>query len=232
MQTKRLHLYIYIAIIAAITYQGCKSPKSTYEYIPDNSKVWGLDFSHYQQITDWDLFSEQRPGFVFLKATEGTTIQDEKYNEYYNEIRKYEIPVGSYHFFTYKSSGADQASNFLNTVKYQKGDLPLVLDAEYAKKMPDAKTVVRELQSFLKVVYNKTGIFPIIYCNYRYYLQYLKGNLTIKCHFWIVDYQGKPNCEWTFWQTTDKYRVAGVKGYVDFNIFSGTRRDLQNMLLQ
>lgn len=204
--------------------------KITFGEIKKEGKLWGLDLSHYQEVHDWDKVKEQKPDFIFLKATEGVTIRDEKYAEYYNSIRKIEIPVGSYHFFSYRSTGKDQAKNFITTVKYKRGDLPLVLDAEFSRKMPAAKIVVKELLAFLKAMNTKYGSYPIIYCNYKYYLTYLKDHLPAKCKLWIVDYQGKPDCEWTFWQTTDKFNVGGIKGKVDFNLYSGTPEDFKKLL--
>ena len=204
--------------------------KITFGEVKKEGKLWGLDLSHYQEIVDWDMLEDQQPDFIFLKATEGMTIQDDKYEEHYNKIRKLKIPVGSYHFFSYKTSGKDQANNFLSTVKYKIGDLPLVLDAEFSKKMPEKKDVVRELLSFMKAVKARIGSYPIIYCNYDYYLLYLKTNVTEECKLWIVDYKNKPNCKWTFWQTTDKFNVGGIKGKVDFNMFNGTREDFKKLL--
>jgi lysozyme len=202
----------------------------TFGEIKKAGKLWGLDLSHYQEIVDWDMLVEQGPDFIFLKATEGVTLQDEKYLEHYNQLRKLKIPVGSYHFFTYKTTGKDQAKNFLATAKYKQGDLPLVLDAEYAKTMPPPATVVKELMAFMKAVNTKYGTSPIIYCNFKYYLTYLKGNIPAKCKLWIVDYRGKPDCVWTFWQTTDRFNVGGVKGKVDFNLYNGTFEDFKRLL--
>ncbi len=196
----------------------------------DHEKTWGLDISHYQEVYDWSKLKEHEVGFIFVKATEGTTLQDAKYAEYYYKIRELKIPVGSYHFFTYMTSGKTQAQNFLSYAKFQRGDLPLVLDAEFAKKMPKRESVIKELNDFVMAIYNKTKTYPIIYCPQSYYLQYIKGNLPSKCKLWIVDYRARPSCDWTFWQTTEKYRVHGIKGYVDFNQFNGTKKDLKRLL--
>jgi len=238
-------------LIPMIVFQSCASKKNInssksfkkekfervdLEEIPidpamDHVKTWGLDISHYQEVYDWKVLKEHDVGFIFVKATEGTTLQDSKYKEYYNKIRELKIPVGSYHFFTYMTSGKTQAKNFLSFAKFQRGDLPLVLDAEFAKKMPKRESVIKELNDFVMAVYSKTKTYPIIYCPQNYYLQYIKGNLPTKCKLWIVDYRGKPNCDWTFWQTTEKYRAHGIKGYVDFNQFNGTKKDLKLLLL-
>lgn len=197
----------------------------------DHEKTWGLDISHYQEVYDWNKLKDHDVGFIFVKATEGSDYQDPKYSEYYKEIRKRNIMVGSYHFLTYLSTGKNQANNFLTYAKYQKGDLPLVLDAEFAKKMPAVELVKKQLMEFVTTIHKKTGIYPIIYCPYNYYVMYVKNNLPTKCKLWIVDYRGRPNCDWTFWQTTEKYRADGIKGYVDFNQFNGTKKDLKLLIL-
>jgi len=206
------------------------SNKDTSDDSKETDKIWGIDISHYQEVVDWGKLFEQEPGFIFVKATEGSTFQDPKYTEYYNTIRKLNIPVGSYHFFTYKSTGEDQAKNFLSIVKYQHGDLPLVLDAEFAHKMPEKKIIIKDLLEFMAVIYTKTGRYPMIYCDYKYYLLYLKDSLPVKCNLWIVDYKRKPDCDWTFWQITEKYKIGGVKGNVDFNLFYGSKKKLKSLL--
>lgn len=193
-------------------------------------KMWGIDVSHYQEIFDWTKIKEQELGFAFVKASEGSTIKDQKYLEFYQKFRSLKIPVGSYHFFTYSSNGKSQAKNFLSIARYQRGDLPLVLDAEFIKKMPDRRIVTRELKDFLATVTQITGCTPIIYCPYNYYLQYIKEIFPAKSKLWIVDYRGVPNCNWTFWQTTEKFKMPGIKGFVDFNQFKGSPEDLKKLL--
>jgi lysozyme len=196
----------------------------------NSDRLWGIDISHYQKIEDWNKIVEHEPGFIFVKATEGSTHQDPKYPEYYQSIRKHKIPVGSYHFFTYLSSGKDQAKNFLSVAQYKKGDLPLVLDIEFAKKMPEKPTIEKEVLAFINTIYDKTKCYPIVYCDYKYHSRYLKDCLPDKCKLWIVDYRSKPDCNWTFWQITEKYTVAGIKGYVDFNLFNGTEKDFKSLI--
>ena len=195
-------------------------------------KLWGLDISHYQEITNWEKVEAHKPDFIFIKTTEGSTHQDAKYPIYYKEIRNKNIPVGSYHFFTYSSNGRDQARNFLSVAKFNKGDLPMVLDVEFAKKMPERTAIEKEVLSFISTIFQKTKRYPIVYCDYKFYLAYLKNKLPAKCKLWIVDYRGKPNCDWTFWQTTDRYRVGGIKGPVDFNIFNGSLNDFKDLIYQ
>ncbi len=209
-----------------------KTPHSTFVpiQVSTDGEIWGLDVSHHQQNIDWETLGQHQPSFVFLKTTEGATKQDEKYVENYQGARNNNIPVGSYHFFTYKSSGKEQALNFLSRVKFNKGDLPPVLDLEFSRRMPPVDQVKSELMDFISIVSNKMACFPIVYCNYRYFNKYLHECLPEKCKLWIVDYKAKPDGNWTFWQTSDKHKVPGIKGYVDLNIYNGTKNNFAGLL--
>lgn len=202
----------------------------TYDQAKSSGLIWGIDLSHHQTDINWKKLEDQKPYFIFLKTTEGATHTDRLYQTNYKEARKLDILVGSYHFFSYRSGGKAQALHFLRTATYQKGDLPLVLDAEYHKKMPQKHVVTRELIAFLKTVKQKSGLKPIIYCDYDYYKDYLAGKLKSDYYLWICDYRREPDCKWTFWQTTDKFKISGVPGTVDFNIFQGTEKELKKML--
>ncbi|HRZ97818.1 MAG TPA: GH25 family lysozyme [Paludibacter sp.] len=205
--------------------------KVTFHQIKVEGKVWGIDLSHHQSTIDWDKLQSQKPYFIFFKATEGISHKDTKYSENYKNARKRKIITGTYHFFTYRSTGKAQARFFLSVAKFQKGDLPPVLDAEFRRNMPSDSKVTKELIDFLKAVTTKTGRKPIIYCDYDYYEKYLKNNLKTKYQLWICDYRQKPKADWLFWQTTDNFKIAGIKGNVDFNLFNGNKDKLNTILI-
>jgi lysozyme len=222
-------LALFAVFIALKQVDASDYRKVTFAQIKAEGKIWGIDLSHHQSDIDWDKLKDQKPHFIFFKATEGATHTDTKYTENYKNARKAKLIVGSYHFFSYNSNGNAQAEHFLSVAKFKAGDLPPVVDAEYRRNMPADKIVTRELVSFLKAVTTKTGKKPIIYCDYDYYKQYLDGKLKNEHLLWICDYKHKPKCEWTFWQTTDKFKIAGVKGHVDFNLFNGSKRKFEEM---
>jgi lysozyme len=199
----------------------------------DDGKVWGIDISHHQGKINWDkLAKNKKPHFVFIKATEGTSHRDKRYKENLKAARKNKIPAGTYHFFTYRKGGKAQAEHFLKTADIKPGDLPPVLDVEYLRKMPERKKVTKEILIWLEIVEKKLGYKPIIYCDYDYYLEYLKGHLKGTYKLWICDYRNEPTCKWTFWQKTDRKRFLGIKGNVDYNLFKGSEEELKKLLVK
>jgi lysozyme len=205
-------------------------PTLTLDDVKDLENLWGIDISHYQSTIDWEGLATEKPNFMFIKASEGIDIQDSKYISHYTEARRLGIPVGSYHFFSYKSPGKEQANNFLAVAQHNNGDLLPVLDAEYTRSTPkDRIKVAAELSDFVNTVYEKLGKYPIIYCNYSYYQAFLTEGIIDKCKLWIVDYKNQPTCPWTFWQTTDRFKLTSIKGHVDLNIFNGTQDNLKEL---
>jgi len=210
--------------------QRVQQPTITLNDINPLENVWGIDVSHYQSDIDWEMLGKQKPNFMFIKASEGINNQDTKYLTNYSEARKRRILVGSYHFFSFKSGGKEQANNFLSVAQHKDSDLLPVLDVEFRRKMPKKDFVVTELTNFINTIYEKLGHYPIVYCNYRFYKLYLQENLNEKCKLWIVNYQEKPTCDWAFWQTTDHLKLEGIRGYVDLNMFNGPIASLNEML--
>lgn len=190
------------------------------QYLGKNEKrfCWGIDISHHQRTIDWELLVEKnKPDFVFLKTTEGSTHVDTKYSTYLKKLRGFKIRVGAYHFFSYQSSGKSQAKNFIKNAKLTKGDLHPVLDVEFRNRMNSPTWIRREIKSFCTEIKNEYGVYPIIYCECAYYHKYLKRDLA-NLNFWISDLWREPTCDYVIWQYTDKGWVHGI-GAIDNNRF-------------
>jgi lysozyme len=205
-------------------------PELTIEDVKDTEQLWGIDISHYQKDIDWAKMQNEKPHFMFIKASEGADRIDEKYLTNYTEARKLGIPVGSYHFFSYKSTGKEQAKNFLAVARHSTGDLIPVLDAEFTRSIPaDKEKVTAELTDFINTIYEQLGYYPIIYCNYKYFQAYLTESIQKNCKLWIVEYRNQPDGDWTLWQKTNKFKLASIKGHVDLNFFKGNLTNLQEL---
>ena len=67
------------------------------------------------------VIESEKPYFVLIKATEGTLIVDPTYEQHRKRTRKGRYPVGSLSFFGHRTSGKEQARNFIKTAKLQRG---------------------------------------------------------------------------------------------------------------
>lgn len=206
--------------------------------IPSGYKVHGIDVSSHQGKIDWRQVDSLKSGgiefaFVFVRATEGITRQDSHFDRNWRELKKTDLLRGAYHFFYPSRDAGKQAANFIAQVKLETGDLPPVVDIEHSNGK-SRKQIIQSLSAYIKLIEEHYRIRPIIYTNHSFYTTYLKGSFD-QYPLWISYYTTKEqflaSCKypWTFWQHSEKGRVAGIKGHVDFNVFSGSRKNLQQL---
>jgi lysozyme len=190
--------------------------------------IWGVDLSHHQRQIDWHrLTTKQKPDFIFLKATEGSSHIDSRYTHYRQQARNHRIPVGAYHFFSYTSPGLAQAKHFIQTAQLQPGDLLPVLDVEYRNKMNRKQWIHDEIAAFCREIKKEYGVDPIIYCECAYYQQYLSRDFT-DFHYWISDLRRQPRCNYLIWQYTANGLVEGIGPIDNSRLRDGaTLTDLQ-----
>jgi len=206
--------------------------------IPRGYGIHGIDVSSYQGKIDWTLVKameddDVRIRFAFIKATEGMFSVDPYFQRNWREAPKAGIVCGAYHYFKPKRSGEWQAKFFLQTVRFEAGDLPPVVDIEELNGASPAK-MRTELQVFLTHIENKTGAKPIIYTGLSFYKDYLSGYFD-GYPLWIAHYyQPKlaiDRSAWHFWQHSDKARISGIGHVVDFNAFNGDSVAFERMLI-
>jgi lysozyme len=219
--------------------QNYRTYKSFNVRIPSGYTVHGIDVSSYQGKINWQKVKAMNDdgvhiSFAFIKATEGVLSMDPYFQRNWREAPKAGIICGAYHFFLPQKSGLWQARFFLQTVKVEKGDLPMVVDVEQLYKTSPAK-MREQLLSFVNHIENKTGVKPIIYTNISFYQDYLSGYFD-DYTLWIAHYyqpvlnvSSKTN--WQFWQHSDKARINGINQKVDFNIFKGDSTAFQKLLI-
>lgn len=201
---------------------------------PDKNKfpLTGIDISHHQNDIQW-LFVKNEISFVFVKATEGSDYIDNKFNSNIDSIKKYKIPYSAYHFFTFCSTGKEQAKNFISNFQVDTNALPPVLDLEFLgncnKKNVSDYDVKKEVQDYLDTIQNHYNKIPIIYTTYDFYNKYLVNDFK-QYHFWIRDLFKEPklkdNKEFVFWQYSNCGKINGINGNVDMNVFKGNIDEL------
>lgn len=206
---------------------------------PEGYDVRGIDISHYQASIDWEKLRnasmDNDPiSFVIIKATEGTSLTDENFNENFYEAGKNDFVRGAYHFFVPGMNAAKQAKFFLHQVHLEPGDLPPVLDVEKMGNLTPAQ-LRRDVKTWLDIVEAKYHVKPILYTGYKFKMDYLNDSIFAQYPYWIahyyvnkLEYKG----DWVMWQHTDCGRVSGIRGQVDCNIFNGSMQDLKNLTLQ
>ncbi|MBT9392936.1 glycoside hydrolase family 25 protein [Hymenobacter sp. NST-14] len=186
--------------------------------------VHGIDVSAYQGRIDWPLVAGHRVRFAFIKATEGVTLRDSRFQRNWRGARAAGIYRGAYHYFHPNYDATRQANLFTRTVPLSAGDLPPVLDVEHAR-FHDVAQMRRGVATWLRLVERHYGVRPILYSNYSFYQRHLAGHFD-KYPLWLAHYEVDrprlPPTKWLIWQHSDEAYVPGIRGTVDFNVFQGS----------
>lgn len=194
--------------------------------------VQGVDVSAYQGAIDWDTLASQNISFAYIKATEGSGMEDKMFKANWSGATQTTLKVGAYHFFSFESPGATQADNYIKTVPKLKGGLPPAIDLElygaYTDSPPSKEYISRELDAMLAKLEAHYGKKPVIYVTEECYRMYIRGGYA-QNPIWIRDVFTKPflpdGHRWTFWQYSGRYVLKGYAGkerFIDMNVFGGS----------
>lgn len=187
----------------------------------------GFDISEYQEKIDWENLGKVEDtfalDFVFIRATAGKDKRDRRFLDNWKASKEKGIIRGAYHYYRPNENSIQQASNFINTVTLEPGDLPPVLDIEKLPRTQSLDSLKIGLRRWLVKVEQHYKMKPIIYSGESYYTDFLRKEFS-DYPFWIANYnfwRKKPDEHWLIWQFTEKAQVDGIKGLVDVNLFNG-----------
>ena len=216
----------------------CSGEKIYGSCIPAGYSVYGIDISHHQGDINWQRLKTGTPGeppisFVYIKATEGSSHCDKRFEKNWKAAKKSGIMRGAYHYFGTKSSGEKQAHLFMSKVKLEKGDLPPMVDVE--DEPQDPALYRQELKKFITILEEHYKVKPIIYTYKKFHARHINNNHFNDYPLWIARYNvTEPgiNKKWILWQCTDKGRLPGIPEKVDINVFKGTMEDLEKLRIK
>lgn len=232
--TQKRFLAVLLAVLCMLTigillYTGIIWPNAL--FVADYN-VRGLDVSSYQKDIDWKSVAQTGEyAFVFIKATEGKNYKDAYFQANWRGTREQRLLRGAYHFYSDYRTGTEQANNYISMVPKESGMLPPVLDLEVSGK--DHQLMLREIKIFLGRLEQYYGMKPIIYVDHDRYTEYIQGNfegyaIWIRDVFTPAHWSNVKN--WTFWQYGNRGHVNGIAGFVDLNVFSGERSQLNELV--
>jgi lysozyme len=189
--------------------------------------VEGIDVSHYQNKIDWKQVATCK-AFAFIKATEGTTVEDKQFASNWSAARDAGLLRDAYHFLHPSVDSMKQAEFFLS--KVATCELPPVLDVEATDNVPSAK-LVQCVKTWVEHVAARLRR-PLIYASPSFWQKLPASDIEQEADLWIAEWECQHPCKmgawpgWSFWQYTSRGAVPGIAGSVDLNRFNGTVDDL------
>lgn len=184
----------------------------------------GVDISNWQgdmQLSDIWSYTD----FIICKATEGTGFVDSTCDPWIQQCIQGGKLFGFYHFAGNRGA-ISEAEYFVNNCEGYFGKGVPVLDWEGDQS-------VAWVNTFVRTVHEKTGIWPWIYANPWRFNQ---GGVEPNCMRWVASYPDVesptfddaggwdcPNADGLVgcWQFCSDGRLDGYSGNLDLNLFYG-----------
>ena len=197
-------------------------------WIVSDTDVIGVDISEYQADVDMQKLASQGISFVYMKATEGSSFEDSRFVQNWENAAACGMPAGAYHFFSFDSPGRMQAENFINRIGDLDGRLIPAVDVEfYADKrenQPDPAEVTAQLRDFLNALEAAYHVKPMIYCPREIYEKYIMGYFDeyprwIRSVYYPASFEA--GVSWVIWQYCDTGELDGYKGgerFIDLDV--------------
>lgn len=205
------------------------------EHYVGASHNMGIDVSHYQGSINWTQVARSgEVSYVYVKATEGSSLVDNTYRTNLTGARRAGLKVGVYHFFSPRVPVPEQVQNFTRNVNLREMDLVPIIDVEHIKGVTKEQLCSR-LKKFLEQVERHYGVRPILYTFARFYNNYLSQHFS-NYRFMIARYHTDVpelvnDVQFVMWQFTSEGHIAGIRGNVDRSRFMDNY-DLQDILLR
>ena len=203
---------------------------------PARFPVRGIDVSHHQGEIDWADVRAEGWQFAWIKATEGATWTDPRFDENRAAAAAAGVPWGAYHFFGFCSAPEAQAAHFLAVLQREGRpgpDLRPVVDVEGGGNCA-ARPAPAELRArtvaFMEIVAAATGQAPILYiveddARALYGDAGPPGSLH-----WRRDLYREPPGPWDLWQYHARGWVSGIGAFTDINVFRGSPDDFRRAM--
>lgn len=225
----KIFIFFFFLLTAFLVYRVFSERIGDFIYsdfgtpVPEDYPVLGMDISHYQGEINWDQVKNMRIDddsiqFVFIKATEGLTLEDDRKRPNAYGARGADIDYGFYHFFIPSQSATKQAEFFCEEIGGYNFDLKPVIDVEPDDNI-NSSQLKDSIQVFLNFVEARLQVRPIVYTYSNLYEQHLSSMNEL---FWIAKYSN--NCpamadeNVIFWQFSETGNVDGIGVDVDLNV--------------
>jgi lysozyme len=187
------------------------------------SNIKGIDVSNNDGSIDFSKVVNDSVQYVYLKATEGQSFQDNYMDSFYNDCKSNGLKVGAYHFLVGTSTPEVQVQNFYDKIKDYEWDLVPMMDIE-TNFDGLSDYVTRFISAFKVLCPLELGIY-----SYTSFVDYLSdiSDVIKNMKFWEANYNNDPwNVPSNFFtnrighQFTETGSINGVDTNCDVNSFT------------
>ena len=213
---------IIITLSILILFLLITVPMQSLALSPSSSEIYqGIDVSEWQEDIDFAKVKEAGIEVVYIRAGQGFSYKDSKFERNYEEAKKNGLKIGVYHYVTARSTedAKIQAQFFVSLIANKKIDCRLAMDFESFGNLTNSEINQISL-TFLKEVEKLSGKETVVYSN-TYDAKYVFSQEVANYPLWVAQYgvqEPQDNGKWSNWigfQYTSTGRVNGISGNVD-----------------
>lgn len=195
---------------------------------PSSNVIYeGIDVSAYQGYIDYERVRNAGIEVVYIKSSEGTTLEDPYFRTNYNNAKANGLKVGFYHFIRARNEeeARREAEFFARVISGTNPDCRLAMDFEVFGDL-SVEEINRISFAFLQKIQEITQKECVIYSDAYNARNTFSRELAEKYPLWIAEYGVETpvnNGKWEYWvgfQYTDAGRVDGIEGNVDRDKFT------------
>lgn len=195
---------------------------------PSSNVIYeGIDVSAYQGYIDYERVRNSGIEVVYIKSSEGTTLEDPYFRTNYNNAKSNGLKVGFYHFIRARNEeeARREAEFFARVISGTNPDCRLAMDFEVFGDL-NVEEINRISFAFLQKIQEITQKECVIYSDAYNARNTFSRELAEKYPLWIAEYGVETpvnNGKWEYWvgfQYTDAGRVDGIEGNVDRDKFT------------
>lgn len=194
---------------------------------PSNSTIYkGIDVSEWQGNIDFKKVKDEGIEIVYIRAGQGFSYKDSKFERNYEEAKKNGLKVGVYHYVTARNieDAKNQAKFFVSLISGKEIDCKLAMDFESFGNL--SKEQINEIAiEYMNEVKRLSKKEVIVYSN-TYDAKYIFSKEVAKNPLWVAQYGvSKPqsNGKWNIWegfQYSSSGRIKGINGNVDLDKYT------------
>ena len=211
-------------VIQGVTYQFASDGK-----MASTTGVLGIDVSKWNGNIDWAAVKAAGVQYVIIRigyrgSTAGALIDDSKFTTNIAGAKAAGLGVGVY-FVTQAVNDVEavyEASMVIDRLRGYSLEYPVFLDVEPSGgrgDLIDKNTRTAVCIAFCETIRN-AGYTPGIYANKSWFETKMNASQLSSYKIWVAHYSSV--CGYTgrydYWQYTDKGRVSGISGNVDYNL--------------
>lgn len=226
MKSKALKIFV-IFILLTISSFGLLTGIVN-AFAPSSDVIYqGIDVSAYQGEIDYNRVKDYGIEIVYIKASEGTYLEDPFFRRNYDNAKANGLKVGFYHFIRARSNeeAIREAEFFSSVISNTTPDCRLAMDFEVFGEL-DNEEINSISRTFLTRVQELTGKEMVVYSDTYNAEAVFSIEIANQYPLWVAQYEVETpsdNGKWESWvgfQYTDIGQIDGINGYVDRDKFT------------